>query len=162
MSLNDVCCYIPAWFGVFATFLAGMITYECTLECNTNTHIFAILWDLMRLKGVDENDEKKKKMQTKKSSSVNSWLKWKTAVVCAVVATNIMAIVPAHMMRSIGGGFDNESVAMSTMLLTFYFWVRSLRGGEKYNYLFGILAGIAYFYVSMKWSCFQAVVGDDW
>ncbi len=35
MSLNDICCYIPAWFGVIASTLTGLITYECTIPTNT-------------------------------------------------------------------------------------------------------------------------------
>ncbi len=147
MSLNDVCCYIPAWFGVIASSLCGLIAYECSLECNTETHIFATLWDLIRLKGATPTNDDTE-MQKSSDKSKDSWSKWKISVVCGVIATNIMAIVPAHMMRSVGGGFDNESVAMSTMLLTFYFWVRSLRGGEKYSFLYGIFTGVAYFYVS--------------
>lgn len=34
----------------------------------------------------------------------------------AVAATAIMAILPAHLMRSIAGGFDNESIAISAMV----------------------------------------------
>ena len=30
MSLNDVCCYVPAWFGVSATAFVGLLTYEAT------------------------------------------------------------------------------------------------------------------------------------
>jgi dolichyl-diphosphooligosaccharide--protein glycosyltransferase len=26
-----------------------------------------------------------------------------------------------------GGGYDNESIAMTAMLMTFYFWIRSIR-----------------------------------
>ena len=47
-----------------------------------------------------------------------------------VMSALIMSIVPAHIMRSVGGGFDNESVAMTTMMLTFYMWVRSLRNSQ--------------------------------
>ena len=137
MSLNDVCCYIPAWFGVIATILVGMITYECSLECNANTHIFKAIMDIFS-KNKRTNNKKENKNQ------------WKIAVTCAVFATAIMAIVPAHLMRSVGGGFDNECVAISTMLLTFYCWVRSLREGDETSYLFGILTGVAYFYVSFK------------
>eukprot|EP01083_Nonionella_stella_P103120 294295_1 len=84
--------------------------------------------------------------------------KWRTAIICGVFATGIMSIVPAHMMRSVGGGFDNESIAVSTMMLTFYFWVRSLRGGEKYSWLFGILTGIAYFYMVATWGGYVFVL----
>lgn len=29
-SLNDVCCYVPVWFGVSATLLLGLLTWECS------------------------------------------------------------------------------------------------------------------------------------
>jgi dolichyl-diphosphooligosaccharide--protein glycosyltransferase len=81
MSLNDVCCYVPAWFGVLATAFLGLLAYECTGSADAGA-----------------------------------------------VASLLMAIVPAHIMRSVGGGYDNESIAMTAMCATFYFWARSLRG----------------------------------
>eukprot|EP00924_Labyrinthula_sp_SR-Ha-C_P005826 maker-scaffold_14-snap-gene-6.51-mRNA-1 protein AED:0.04 eAED:0.04 QI:0/0.33/0.42/1/0.66/0.57/7/762/737 len=129
ISLNDVCVFIPAWFGVIATTLTGMISYECTGS-------------------------------------------WSAGAVTAL----IMAIIPAHIMRSVAGGFDNESVAMTTMTLTFYFWVRSLRGKENTkvlnsvgtevdpvkkvsdfdnpttdSYIFGTLCGLAYITMVAAW-----------
>ena len=104
MSLNDVCCYVPAWFGVLATGFLGMLTYECT----------------------DFN------------------------VDAAIAATGIMAIVPAHIMRSVGGGFDNESVAVTAMCATFYFWVRSLRA-EEGAWRWGVVTGLAYINMAAAW-----------
>ena len=60
-----------------------------------------------------------------------------------------LVVYHTQLTRSVGGGFDNESVAMSALCLTFYFWVRSLRSGDKYSYLYGILTGLSYFYVSV-------------
>ena len=57
MSLNDVCAYIPVWFGVSATLLLGALTAECTGSSNAGA-----------------------------------------------VAAAIFAIIPAHIMRSVGGG----------------------------------------------------------
>ena len=34
ISLNDVCCYVPAWFGVSATYFLGLLTYECSNNAN--------------------------------------------------------------------------------------------------------------------------------
>ena len=68
MSLNDVCVFVPAWFGVSATAFLGMFSKECT----------------------------------------GSWAAGATSA-C------IMAILPAHLMRSVGGGYDNESIAMTAM-----------------------------------------------
>ena len=101
MSLNDVCCYVPAWFGAIATFFLGLLTYECT-------------WD----------------------------------VDAAIASMGIMAIVPAHIMRSVGGGFDNECVAVTALCATFYFWCRSLREG---SWFWGVLTGLSYFYMVAAW-----------
>ena len=109
MSLNDVCCYVPAWFGAMATFLLGMLTWEC-------------------------------------SGSPNA----------AVVASGIMAIIPAHIMRSVGGGYDNESVAMTAMLLTFYFWNRSIRG--PFSKFFALVAAAAYTYMVAAWGGYIFVI----
>ena len=102
MSLNDICCYIPAWFGVLATMFVGLLTYECTRDVNA-----------------------------------------------ATISTVIMAIIPAHLMRSVGGGYDNESVAVTALCATFYLWCRSLR--NKNSYWYGILTAAAYFCMAATW-----------
>jgi len=61
MSLNDVCCFVPAWFGAVASGVTGLFTFEI-------------------------------------SGSVDG----------AIAALAVMGIIPAHLMRSIGGGYDNE------------------------------------------------------
>lgn len=80
ISLNDTCCYFPAWFGAVATVFTGLLASECS-----------------------------------GSRTVGAY------------AALVMAIIPAHIMRSVGGGYDNESLAVSAMVITFYFWCRSLR-----------------------------------
>ena len=81
-------------------------------------------------------------------------------------AAAIMAIVPAHIMRSVGGGYDNESLALTAMCMTFFFWVRALRAdptakdgvATRDSYIFGILAGIAYIYMCAAWGGFIFVI----
>ncbi|KPA86000.1 oligosaccharyl transferase-like protein [Leptomonas pyrrhocoris] len=65
------------------------------------------------------------------------------------VASVSFAIVPAHLMRSMAGEFDNECIAMAAMLLTFYLWVRSLR--TRASWPIGALAGVAYGYMAAAW-----------
>jgi dolichyl-diphosphooligosaccharide--protein glycosyltransferase len=142
MSLNDVCCYIPAWFGVVATFVTGLIAYESSLECNSSTNIFQVLMDIFVHKGDQSKNTEVAKHQ---SSSVPIF-----SFLCTMAA---MAVMPAHLMRSVGGGFDNESIAISAMVMTFYFWVRSLRNGDDKSHWFGILTGVSYFYVSICFLC---------
>ncbi|GBG25029.1 Dolichyl-diphosphooligosaccharide--protein glycosyltransferase subunit stt3 [Hondaea fermentalgiana] len=109
MSLNDVCCYVPAWFGVSASLFVGLLTAEAT--GNRNAGAFATL---------------------------------------------IMSCVPAHTMRSVGGGYDNESIAVTAMSMTFFFWCRSLR--SNYSWPFGILSGLAYVYMVAAWGGYVFVV----
>lgn len=30
MSLNDVCCFVPVWYGVSASIFLGLLTWECS------------------------------------------------------------------------------------------------------------------------------------
>jgi len=105
MSLNDVCCYVPVWFGVLATNLLGLGTYVASGS------------------------------QT-----------------AGIAAAAVMSIIPAHIMRSVGGGYDNESVAISCLCLTFLLWMYSLSGTDdrKMNFV-GILTGIAYTCMVATW-----------
>lgn len=74
----------------------------------------------------------------------------------ASVAALIMAIIPAHIMRSVGGGYDNESVAMTAMMMTFYFWCRSLRTDN--SWIFGIFTGAAYVFMVATWGGYVFVL----
>ncbi|EOD07366.1 oligosaccharyl transferase [Emiliania huxleyi CCMP1516] len=112
ISLNDVCCLVPAWFGVSASILVGLFAAECSGRKSAGA--FAAL---------------------------------------------IMAIVPAHIMRSVAGGLDPRSVATTALVATFYCWVRALRDrptardGEATadSYAFGLLCGLAYVYMVAAW-----------
>ena len=108
MSLNDVCVYVPVWFGVLATLLLGLLTFECSKSANA-----------------------------------------------AVASTLIMAVVPAHLMRSVGGGYDNESVAVTAMCLVFLLWCRSLRNDDSWP--LGAAAGLAYVNMAAAWGGFVFV-----
>ena len=74
----------------------------------------------------------------------------------AVAAALVMAIVPAHTMRSVAGGYDNESLAVTAMCLTFYAWCRSLRNPE--SWWIGGLAGLAYTYMVAAWGGYTFVL----
>jgi dolichyl-diphosphooligosaccharide---protein glycosyltransferase len=140
-SINDVCCYVPAWFGIIATFITALIAYECTKPENSALTIWDILLHLY--KGGELSST-----TPKITAIVNPY--WSSpAIECTLATMAIMAIVPAHIMRSVGGGFDNESVAMTAMTLTFYFWVRSLRTDN--SWWIGALSGLAYFYMVASW-----------
>merc|ERR1719382_2000988 len=98
MSVNDICCLMPPWFGSIASVVTGLLTYEISRSMNA-----------------------------------------------AVAAVGIMAIIPAHLMRSVGGEFDNEAVAVAAIVGTFWLWLLSVRTPRMWPV--GILTGISYSYM---------------
>ncbi|CAK9094669.1 unnamed protein product [Durusdinium trenchii] len=109
MSLNDICCMIPPWFGTYASVFTGLLTYEI-------------------------------------SRSVNA----------GVAATLIMAIIPAHLMRSVGGEFDNEAVAVTAICSTFWLWLLCVRTPKHWP--ISVLAGLSYFYMVAAWGGYIFVI----
>jgi dolichyl-diphosphooligosaccharide---protein glycosyltransferase len=140
MSLNDICCYMPAWFGVLTTLFTGAIAYEATLPLNRNLYSYLV--------------------QSPPPLSLPSAFFHRPALECAILTAGMMAIVPAHLMRSVGGGYDNESVAITAMVLTFYLWMRSLRVGNSMTttIVTAIGTGLAYFYMVAAWGGYVFVL----
>jgi len=102
MSVNDICCMMPPWFGTIASIFTGLLAYEI-------------------------------------SRSVNAGL----------ITTGIMAVIPAHLMRSVGGEFDNEAVAVAAIVSTFWLWIRSVRSPKSWPW--GVFAGMSYAYAAAAW-----------
>ncbi|CAE7554327.1 STT3A [Symbiodinium sp. CCMP2456] len=73
----------------------------------------------------------------------------------AICAAFIVAIIPANLVRSVAGGFDNECVAITFMNATFYFWCRALRGTSA---VWGAIAGLAYFGMVASWGGYVFVI----
>lgn len=140
MTLNDICCYMPAWFGVAASTCTGLIAYECSIPESSSGSLFTVIMDIY-------NGEMRK---TPKGGSHIQ------AAVIGVIAMGIMSMIPAHMMRSVGGGYDNESIAVTAMTLTFWMWCRSLRNDQ--SWVFGIATGVAYFYMVAAWGGYVFVL----
>ena len=99
MSLNDVCCSMPAWFGMLSTFLVGCIAYECSLPQNCNLSLWRFLVDIAKGTRTEAKPIGGRHMVFGLDSP---------SVECALGAMGFMAIVPAHLMRSVGGGYKNE------------------------------------------------------
>jgi len=188
MSLNDVCCLLPAWFGALATFITGMLALECSADFGYNEGSrFGTVLDqlpffgyyiqkiscfirnaLASNSGMDMTVDSNSCPPYKRSSL-------QTASLLSMLATMFfMSIVPAHIMRSVGGGYDNECVAMAAMTLVFYSWTRSLRGSSdgidkqdvgfalssqtRTAAFYGALTGLAYFYMVAAWGGYVFVV----
>ena len=143
-SLNDVCCYIPAWFGVIASSFVGLMAYEASLPVNTQHTLIDWISDVLR-------GQYRTTATTPTKDDDYPWLS--PAAKAGLCAMAMMAVVPAHLTRSMGGGYDNESIAVSAMCMTFYCWMRSLRStnGIPTTAVWGVLTGLAYFYMVAAW-----------
>jgi len=59
-------------------------------------------------------------------------------------------------MRSVAGGYDNESVALTAIVMTFYFWLLSLRTPSHWP--IGIVTALSYFYMVSAWGAYPFVL----
>ena len=85
-SLNDVCCYTPVWFGVIATLLLGFMTYIAASSSSVSTTSTSTTTKYGAING--------------SGASWSSLLYSRTNQ--ALCAAMCMAIIPAHIMRSVG------------------------------------------------------------
>ena len=46
-SLNDVCVYLPCWFGALASVVTGAIAYECSIPANASSNLLQFVLDLV-------------------------------------------------------------------------------------------------------------------
>jgi dolichyl-diphosphooligosaccharide---protein glycosyltransferase len=157
-TLNNVCVYMPAWFGVIATLLVGAIAYEASIPVNSSGSIWQFALDFWNyIDGQPNQQQTNESTSTTTTTTTPPVAPSSTALECACAAMAIMAIVPAHLMRSMGGGYDNESVAVTAMVNTFYWWMRSLRD-ETGSWKYGVVTGLAYFYMVAAWGGYVFVL----
>jgi dolichyl-diphosphooligosaccharide--protein glycosyltransferase len=102
MTVNEICCMIPPWFGSLASFFCGLLTFEVSRSTNA-----------------------------------------------ALLAVGVMSVIPAHLMRSVGGKFDNEAIAMAAICSTFWLWLRSVRTPSSWPV--GLFAALSYIYMVAAW-----------
>ena len=74
----------------------------------------------------------------------------------ALAAATLMALLPAHLMRSVAGGYDNECVAIAAIGATFFLWVRSLRSERSWPWAF--FCALAYGYMVAAWGAYTFVL----
>jgi dolichyl-diphosphooligosaccharide--protein glycosyltransferase len=174
MSINDICCFVPAWFGVTATIAVGWLTWECT-AANTASKEESLRYFNTFLNEIPVISQIYQTLVVPVVAFFLSILqrftgsRWGlepkpvhrlTPAVCAVFAAAIMSIIPGHISRSVGGGYDNESIAMTAMVTTFACWTRALRNGGSVTHAtaWGVITGLAYFYMVAAWGGYVFVL----
>lgn len=64
------------------------------------------------------------------------------------LAAIFMGIAPGYISRSVAGSYDNEAIAITLLMATFYFWIKTMKTGSVF---FGCLAALFYFYMVSAW-----------
>lgn len=166
-SINDICCYIPSWFGVLATLGVAFLTYETTrndVPYESILHTIPVVNQVYNYVIEPAVDFCLRQLSAATGSTLGFHKKRPAPpslpLWTAACAAAIMSVVPAHLMRSIGGGYDNESIAMMAMVLTFACWTRALADQTSLvtTTIWGAVTGVAYFYMVAAWGGFTFVL----
>lgn len=65
-----------------------------------------------------------------------------------LLAAVFMGIAPGYISRSVAGSYDNEAIAITLLMATFYLWMKAMKVG---SILYGTLAALLYFYMVSAW-----------
>ena len=73
---------------------------------------------------------------------------------CGLIAAFFLAFNPGFMQRTTAGFFDNETIGVFAALMTFYFFIKTVRTGKFYH---SILGGLFSGYLALSWGGFNFV-----
>jgi dolichyl-diphosphooligosaccharide--protein glycosyltransferase len=66
-----------------------------------------------------------------------------------------IAIVPSYISRSVAGSYDNEGVAIFALIITLYFWVKSVNTGSLF---YAAMTSMTFFYMVAAWGGYSFVI----
>lgn len=125
-SINDICCFLPAWFGSIATLTTAALAYT-TIESSSSATKTSIFEDIPIVSSIYKGvvlpicGALLRFVETLTGSRFGfPSVRNPPSIECAVFTAAIMSIVPAHLMRSVGGGYDNEVSNGIMCLVTLY------------------------------------------
>lgn len=67
----------------------------------------------------------------------------------------LIAIVPGYISRSVAGSYDNEAVAITALIMTFYFYIKSVNTG---SILWSTICALLYFYMVSAWGGYVFII----
>ena len=67
----------------------------------------------------------------------------------------LIAIVPGYISRSVAGSYDNEAVAITALIMTFYFYIKSVDTG---SILWSTICSLMYFYMVSAWGGYVFII----
>jgi len=65
-----------------------------------------------------------------------------------LLAAIFMGIAPGYISRSVAGSYDNEAIAITLLMATFYFWIKAMKLGSVF---YGSITALFYFYMVSAW-----------
>ncbi|BFZ56000.1 oligosaccharyl transferase stt3 subunit [Savitreella phatthalungensis] len=65
-----------------------------------------------------------------------------------LLAAAFIGIAPGYISRSVAGSYDNEAIAITLLMTTFYLWIKALKLGSA---LWGCMTALFYFYMVAAW-----------
>lgn len=65
-----------------------------------------------------------------------------------LLAALFMGIAPGYISRSVAGSYDNEAIAITLLMATFYLWIKAMKLGSIF---YGTLTALSYFYMVSAW-----------
>ncbi|RLV83399.1 Dolichyl-diphosphooligosaccharide--protein glycosyltransferase subunit STT3 [Meyerozyma sp. JA9] len=65
-----------------------------------------------------------------------------------LLAAIFMGIAPGYISRSVAGSYDNEAIAITLLMATFYFWIKASKNGSVY---YATWTALFYFYMVSAW-----------
>ena len=65
-----------------------------------------------------------------------------------LLAAIFMGIAPGYISRSVAGSYDNEAIAITLLMATFYFWIKSMKIGSVF---YATVTALFYFYMVSAW-----------
>ncbi|ANZ77120.1 BA75_04052T0 [Komagataella pastoris] len=66
----------------------------------------------------------------------------------ALFSAIFMGITPGYISRSVAGSYDNEAIAITLLMITFYFWIKAVKLGSVF---YSSVTALFYFYMVSAW-----------
>lgn len=72
-----------------------------------------------------------------------------------LLAALFISIVPSYISRSVAGSYDNEAVAITALVNTFYLWIKAVNTG---SIMWAVLCSLQYFYMVSAWGGYSFII----
>ena len=72
-----------------------------------------------------------------------------------LISALLISIVPSYISRSVAGSYDNEGVAITALVFTFYLYLKSVNTGSL---LWSAAASLCFFYMVAAWGGYAFII----